>query len=72
METRKIYEAYEEKIPQIAEVTKAEEKFRQIYSQIAAHSKELADDVDMIAGMLARAYEAQGFGGGLAVARGAL
>lgn len=69
---REIYCVYEEKIPKIAEVTKAERDFRKVYDQIAAYNTELADDVDMIAGMLARAYEAQGFNGGLSVARGAL
>lgn len=72
MDFRAIFDSYEEQIPQIAEVTTAEENARQIYDKIAAYSTELADSVDMIIGALARAYEAQGFNGGMAAARGTL
>lgn len=72
MDFMDIFDAYEEKIPQISEVTKAEENVRKVYDKIAAYNTELADSVDMIIGALARAYEAQGFNGGLAVAKGTL
>ena len=63
MDYRTIFDSYEEKIPQIEEVDKAEENARKIYVRIAVYDSELADSVDMIMGTLARAYEAQGFGG---------
>ncbi len=72
MDFRAIFDFYEERIPQISEVTTAEENARKIYDKIAAYNTELADSVDTIIGALARAYEAQGFNGGLAVARGTL
>lgn len=72
MDFRTIFDAYEEKIPQIEEVDKAEENARRICDRIAAYNSELADSVDMIMGALARAYEAQGFNGGLSVAGGML
>lgn len=72
MDFRTIFDSYEEKIPQIAEVTTAEENFKKILDKVAAYSTELADSADMLVGVLARAYEAQGFNGGMAAARGAL
>ena len=72
MDFRTIFDSYEEKIPQIAEVTTAEEKFKKILDKVAAYSTELADSADMLVGALARAYEAQGFNGGMAAARGTL
>lgn len=72
MDFRDIFDTYEEKIPEIEEVTRAEENAQKVYDRIAAYNSELADTVDLIIGALARAYEAQGFNGGLAVARGAL
>lgn len=72
MDFRTIFDSCEEQIPQIAEVTTAEENARKVCDKIAAYSTELADSVDIIFGALARAYEAQGFNGGLAVARGTL
>ncbi len=65
-----IFDAHEERIPQIAEVTKAEEAMRAIYSMIAAYSQDLADDVDMAVGALGWAYEKQGFNAGIAIAKG--
>ncbi len=67
-----IFDANEERIPQIAEVTKAEENAREIYGRIADYDAELAFSMDMVIGALARAYEKQGFNAGMAVARGAL
>ncbi len=67
-----IFYAYEEKIPQIAEVARAEENVRKIFDKIAAYDTELAYSMDMVVGALARAYEKQGFHGGMAVARGVL
>lgn len=72
MEFKELFDFYEEQIPQISEVTTAEEKLREAIGRVSFYSRELADSVDTIAGMLARAYEAQGFNGGLAVARGTL
>lgn len=67
-----VYDIYQERIPQIATVDRAEENARQIYDRVAAYNRELADSMDMAMGILARAYEAQGFNGGLMAARGAL
>ena len=39
---------------------------------VDAGTPELADSADMLVGALARAYEAQGFNGGMAAARGTL
>ena len=72
MEREEIYDTYQERIPQITEVDRVEETARQIYDRVAAYNRELADSMDMVIGTLARAYEAQGFNGGLMVARGAL
>lgn len=72
MDFMSIYDAYEERIQQITEVTTAEENFKKILDNIAAYNTELADRADMLVGALARAYEAQGFNGGLTVARGTL
>ncbi len=67
-----IFDAYEEHIPQIAEVTKAEEAVQAIYGMVAAYSQDLADDVDMAIGALGRAYEKQGFNAGMALTQGML
>ncbi len=68
-ENMNIFNAYEEHIPQIAEVTKAEKNVRKIYDKIAAYDADLAFSMDMVVGALVWAYEKQGFMGGLAVAR---
>lgn len=72
METREIYDAYQEKISKIWEVDRAEEIARKVYDEILSYDRELADRVDTAMGILARAYEAQGFCGGLMVAGGSL
>lgn len=72
METREIYDAYQEKIRKIWEVDKAEEIARKAYDEVRAYDRDLADRVDEAMGILARAYEAQGFGGGMMYAEGAL
>ena len=41
MDFRTIFDSYEEKIPQIAEVTTAEENFKKILDKVAAYSTEL-------------------------------
>lgn len=72
METRELYDVYQEKIPQIREVDKAEEIAQRTYDEVLSYNHELTDKVDIVMGILARAYEAQGFSGGLMAARGAL
>lgn len=72
MDFRKIFDIYEEQIPNIEEVTKAEEAIQKIYNKIATYNKELADNMDMVVGTFARAYEMQGFNGGLMSAKGEL
>ena len=72
MDSKKIYDVYQEKIRKIQEVEKAEEIAQKAYNEILVYDRELADKVDTVMGILARAYEAQGFGGGLMVARGIL
>jgi len=67
-----IFDAYEDHIPQIAEVVKAEKNAQEIFDKIAAYDMELAYSMDMVIGSIARAYEKQGFNGGLAVASGVL
>lgn len=71
MDYNEIFEIYEEKIPQIEEVVRAEEKAREIYERVCTYDNDLAFCMDEVIGMIARAYEAQGFNGGLA-ARGLL
>lgn len=69
MNAKELYDVYQEKIEKIWEVDKAEEIARKAYDEVCAYNRELADKVDMAMGILARAYEAQGFNGGLAVAK---
>lgn len=72
MKRKEIYDIYRERIPQITEVDKAEEIAKNIYDEVREYNRELADRVDAAMGILANAYEAQGFNGGLMAARGAL
>lgn len=67
-----VYDFYQERIPQITKVDKAEEIAKNIYDEVQKYDRELADQVDTAMGILARAYEAQGFNGGLMAARGTL
>ena len=66
------YDVYQEKIQEIPEVGRAEENARNVYNEVRKYDRDLADRVDTAMGILARAYEAQGFNGGLMAARGAL
>lgn len=65
MDFREAYDAYQESIPAIAEVEAAETQAREVYEAVKAKDRELADRLDTIMGKLARAYEKQGFNGGL-------
>lgn len=70
--SKDVYNIYQERILRIAEVDRAEEAFRKIYDKIAKRDRELADQVDSLIGTIVSAYEVQGFNGGLMAARGAL
>lgn len=65
MDFRKIYDAYQESIPAIAEVEAAEAQAKEAYKAVKLLDKDLADKLDTVMGTLARAYEKQGFNAGL-------
>lgn len=61
-----LYDACQQLIPPIAKTEVAEEKASAVYKAVEAYDRELADQMDTVMGLLARAYEMQGFFGGLA------
>lgn len=65
MDFRVIYDTQQENIPQIPEVDAAEKAISEIYKRVRGLDAGLADLLDTAHGALARAYEKQGFNGGL-------
>lgn len=65
MDWKRIFFAFEEDIARIDEVTAAEDKISDLYSKLKKQDKALAEEFDCAIGLLAWAYEMQGFCGGL-------
>lgn len=67
---RKLYNRYEESgnVAQIEEVERAEEEFQRFFQRLTETDMRLAQEIDSLAGKIARAYSIQGFSGGLMAA----
>ncbi|KAB0577200.1 hypothetical protein EI53_01219 [Fusobacterium naviforme] len=69
MDFRELYKKHEDGIERIDETERAEESLSGLLAKLKAEDKELYFDIDSAIGALARAYEKQGFRGGLKAAR---
>jgi len=65
MDWKKMFFAFEEEIVRIDEITAAEDKIVELYAQLHKQNKALAEEFDCAIGLLALAYEIQGFCSGL-------
>ena len=65
MDYNQVYRMFEDDIEIIGETIKAENKVNRLLRKLKAKDSELFFELDSAIGTLARAYEKQGFNGGL-------
>lgn len=69
MDFKKIYRMFEDDIEVLGETTVAENEVNRLLNDLKEKDPEMFFDLDSAIGALARAYEKQGFNGGLAAAK---
>lgn len=72
MDNINLYERFEDDIEELRETKEAEAKVSALLASLKGKDPELFFDLDSAIGALARAYEKQGFNGGLTAAKSAV
>ena len=69
---KKMFETYQERIPEIKEVEQVEARMAELNKRLKAIDSDLAEEFDRAIGRIAWEYEKQGFCGGVMVAKSLL
>ena len=69
MDFKKIYNLFEDDIEELTETTEAEASANALLSKLKGKDTDLFFELDIAIGTLVRAYEKQGFAGGIEAAR---
>lgn len=69
---KKLFEAYQERIPEIKEVEQVEVRMAELNKRLKAIDSDLAEEFDQAIGRIAWEYEKQGFCGGVMAAKSLL
>lgn len=69
---KKMFETYQERIPEIKEVEQVEARMAELNKRLKAIDSDLAEEFDQAIGRIAWEYEKQGFCGGVMVAKSLL